>query len=92
MMNIDTCATCAILWRDYAAATHAHVGAEAKLELARLRHDYQAIECLTGQAQTAADHRTTLRQQIAEHERVSHIRNHAAGGAGESNNGIAEAV
>lgn len=68
----NDCETCNVLWRDYAAATHAHIRVESKLDLARLRHDHEAIQRLLPEAQAAAGQRSALRSRIGEHERLCH--------------------
>ena len=78
IMNTNDCPTCTLLWRDYAAATHAHIGIESKLDLARLKYDHEAIQRLLPAAQSAADLRRGLRQQIGVHEREAHPINGAA--------------
>jgi hypothetical protein len=72
------CETCAALWRDYSDATHAHFAIEAKLEVARLKHDQSAMQRLLPKALAAAEHRDQCRHQVKEHQQQAH----GADGAG----------
>ena len=69
-MNND-CPTCAALWRDYAAATHAHITLESKLEIARLTHD-DATAKLSSEEEAASTNRVECRRLMEEHERNMH--------------------
>jgi hypothetical protein len=85
---MNNCQTCTLLWHEYAAATHAQIGIESKLDLARLKHDHEAIQQLLPEAQSATDLRTGLRRQIGMHEREAHPINGAA--PEETRHGIVE--
>ena len=56
-MNND-CETCKVLWQEYARATHAHIAAGSKLDVAKLRHENDVIARLLPEVRAAADHRT----------------------------------
>ena len=66
------CAVCTTLWQEYANATHAHIAIEAKLEVAQLQHDQEAMQRLLVEAQRASDRRTQCRIRVAEHEQNTH--------------------
>ncbi len=68
----EKCKTCIDLWREYAVATHTHIDIESKLEIARLKHDPQAIQMLLIEAQAAADRRTQYRRELSDHDRAAH--------------------
>jgi hypothetical protein len=66
------CDRCTALWQEYTRATHAHIGSESKLEVARLRHDQPAVQRLLPDTQAAAERRQRLRQELNQHEQSAH--------------------
>lgn len=67
------CEECRRLWREYASATTEHIRSDNKLRLAALEHNYEAVERLTPDTDTAGKNRSDLRKAIADHESTAHI-------------------
>jgi hypothetical protein len=73
----DHCPVCATLWREYTAATHAHIAMESKLDIARLQNDREGTRRLLAGAQAALDHRKECRRRVDEHRRQAHTGDNA---------------
>jgi hypothetical protein len=62
------CQECQRLWREYAAATTAHISAENKLRRAAVGRDIDAIAALTPHEEVASQKRAAAREAIRQHE------------------------
>jgi hypothetical protein len=65
---LPECPECARLWREYAAATTAHIKLESKLQVAALEHDVENIKRLTVQVEGARKVRQDSRERLRSHE------------------------
>ena len=68
MARRSECDECRRLWREYAAATTAHVRLQAELRAAAP----DQLEALPAQVQAAEKKRTALREAIRRHEELAH--------------------
>ena len=66
------CEECQRLWREYAAATTAHIRLQGKLQVATIQHDLENIARLEAETGTAEKVRGDLREAIRRHEENSH--------------------
>lgn len=69
-MRRRDCPDCQRLWREYAAATNAHVALESKLR--RLESVPSQSEALSREVSAAAMERENARQAIEKHEASQH--------------------
>jgi hypothetical protein len=78
MQFVQTCADCQSLWQAYSVATTEHFEVINRLELAKLRHDREAVEHLAPLVEAAAARRAETRAAFRAHEGSGHS---AAGAA-----------
>jgi hypothetical protein len=72
------CPECQRLWREYGAATTAHIRLQGRLQVATLQYDLESIEPLKAEVEAAAQARTGLREAIRRHIAASHAGGPAA--------------